>query len=55
MKLREKGRFSAPPVLPTHARVVSKLIASWANVHPRTHWLLGDESQVDGADFDIGE
>ena len=55
MKLSEKGRFSPPPVLPTHAQVVSTAIASWDEVHARTHWLLGDETQVDGADFYVGE
>jgi hypothetical protein len=51
MKLSEKGRFSPPPVLPPHAQVVSTTLASWADVHARTHWLLGDETRVDGADF----
>ncbi len=55
MKLSEKGRFSAPPALPEHAQIASKSIASWADVHARTHWLLGDETQVDGADFYVGE
>jgi hypothetical protein len=55
MKLSDKGRFSLPPVLPKHAEVVSKTLASWADVHARTHWLLGDETVVDGADFYVGE
>ena len=55
MKLSEKGRFSPPPALPKHAEVVSKTLASWAEVHARTHWLLGDDSQVDGADFYVGD
>ena len=55
MKLSEKGRFSPPPALPKHAEVVSKTLASWADVHARTHWLLGDQNEVDGADFYVGE
>jgi len=55
MKLSEKGRFSPPPTLPKHAEIVSKELASWPEVHARTHWLLGDESEVDGADFYVGE
>lgn len=55
MKLSEKGRFAPPPALPEHAAITSKAIASWADVHARTHWLLGDETEVDGADFYVGE
>ena len=55
MKLQEKGRFSPPPVLPEHAQVVSKALASWPDVHARTHWFLGDETRVDGADFYVGD
>lgn len=55
MKLSEKGRFSPPPALPKHAEVVSKALASWPGVHARTHWLLGDETVVDGADFYVGD
>ncbi len=55
MKLSEKGRFSPPPTLPKHAETVSKTLASWAGVHARTHWLLGDETEVDGADFYVGD
>ncbi len=55
MKLAEKGRFSPPPKLPKHAQVVSQALSSWADVHARTHWLLGDESVVDGADFYVGD
>ncbi|MES1176242.1 MAG: luciferase family protein [Myxococcales bacterium] len=55
MKLAEKGRFAPPPVLPPHAQAVSEAIAAWPGVHARTHWLLGDEQEVDGADFYLGE
>ena len=51
MKLAEKGRFAPPPPLPKHAQTVADALASWPDVHPRTHWLLGDEQVVDGADF----
>lgn len=55
MKLSNKGRFAPPPVLPTYAQRVSEAVASWTDVNARTHWLLGDESEVDGADFYLGE
>jgi hypothetical protein len=55
MKLSEKGVFAPPPVLPKHAQSVSELVASWARVHARAHWRLGDETIVDGADFYVGE
>jgi hypothetical protein len=55
MKLSEKGRFAPPPPLPPHAQAVSEAIAAWPSVHARTHWLLGDEQAVDGADFYLGQ
>lgn len=55
MKLAEKGRFAPPPKLPTHAQAVASSLASWPDVHARTHWLLGDEREVDGADFYVGQ
>lgn len=55
MKLAEKGRFAAPPALPEQAQTVADALASWPDVHARTHWLLGDETQVDGADFYLGD
>lgn len=55
MKLTEKGRFAPPPLLPIHAQSLSSSLASWPAVHARAHWLLGDETKVDGADFYVGE
>lgn len=55
MKLAEKGRFAPPPPLPPHAQAVSEAIAAWPSVHARSHWLLGDERSVDGADFYVGQ
>ena len=55
MKLAEKGRFAPPPTLPADAQAVARAIAAWASVHARTHWLLGDETEVDGTDFYLGE
>jgi hypothetical protein len=56
MKLSEKGRFALPPRLePGHAQALAETLASWPSVNARTHWLLGDESVVDGADFYFGE
>lgn len=56
MKLSEKGRFAAPPKLKSpHAQRVATTVASWDGVHARSHWLLGDEHEVDGVDFYLGE
>lgn len=56
MKLSEKGRFAPPPKLePKYAQALSETLASWSGVHARTHWQLGDESVVDGADFSVGD
>ena len=55
MKLADKGRFAAPPLLPTHAQAVSDALARSPGVQARTHWRLGDETVVDGADFYVGE
>lgn len=55
MKLAEKGRFAPPPPLPAQAQQVSLALAGWEGVEARTHWQLGDESIVDGADFYVGE
>ena len=54
MKLSEKGRYAPPPPLPKHAQALAEAIAEWPEVHARTHWYLGDESTVDGADFYVG-
>ena len=54
MKLEEKGRFMPPPQLPVFAQRVSEALAAQPEVHARTHWLLGDENVVDGADFYLG-
>jgi len=55
MKLSEKGRYAPPHQLKPAAQYASETIAKWAGVHARTHWLLGDEREVDGADFYFGE
>lgn len=55
MKLSQKGRFAAPPRLPEPAQSVSEALATWPDVHARTHWLLGDEQEIDGADFYVQE
>lgn len=55
MKLQQKGRFAPPPRLPELAQRVSEALARQPDVHARTHWLLGDETQVDGADFYWGD
>jgi len=55
MKLAEKGRYAPPPRLPAHAEAVAQAVAGWPDVHARCHWLLGDETTVDGADFYVGQ
>jgi len=55
MKLSEKGRFEPPPTLPKLAQKVLDAVSSWPDVHARAHWFLGDEEQIDGADFYVGE
>lgn len=54
MKLEAKGRYAPPPVLEPAAQRAAQAIAKWEGVHARTHWLLGDEREVDGADFYFG-
>jgi len=51
MKLAEKGRYAPPPRLEPAAQRVATELATWPGIHARTHWLLGDEQVVDGADF----
>lgn len=55
MKLSEKGRFVARPALDGIAESVALGVEALAGVQARTHWYLGDESVVDGADFYVGE
>jgi Family of unknown function (DUF5519) len=56
MLLSAKGRFVKPPVLkPIFAQALAEALAQWPKIHARTHWLLGDEHVVDGADFYVGE
>ena len=55
MQLSEKGSFAPPPKLPRHAQSLSVELARWRSVHARTHWRLGDETVVDGADFYLGD
>lgn len=55
MKLAEKGRYAPPPQLKPAAQQASEALAAWAGVHARAHWLLGDEREIDGADFYYGQ
>lgn len=55
MKLSEKGRYAPPPQLDAAAQRVSELVSHWPGIQARAHWLLGDESVVDGADFYFGQ
>ncbi len=55
MKLAAKGSFQPRPVLEGPSEQLAHAVESWADVHARTHWELGDERIVDGADFYVGE
>ncbi|RYG85245.1 hypothetical protein EON77_05900 [bacterium] len=56
MKLVDKGHHApAPRLVSPHAQRVAETLASWKGVNARTHWYLGDETVVDGADFYLGE
>ncbi len=56
MKLADKGRFQPPPRLtPKAAQALAEVLTGWPQVQARTHWQLGDETRVDGADFYVGE
>ena len=56
MKLSDKGRYAPAPTLQGKAaQRTSIALSAWPDVHARTHWLLGDETTVDGADFYLGE
>lgn len=55
MKLVDKGRFAVRPSLEGPAESVARNVETWPAVHARTHWQLGDETVVDGADFYVGE
>jgi hypothetical protein len=55
MRLESKGEVRPPPKLEGPAQSVSLEIQSWPGVVAATHWYLHDRSQVDGADFYVGE
>src|SRR5580704_1320618 len=55
MRLETKGEIQPPPKLKGSAQSVSLAIQSWPRVIAATHWLLYDRTQVDGADFYVGQ
>jgi hypothetical protein len=55
MKLTDKGDIRPPPILTGPAQRVSGEIQSWPKIVAATHWYLHDRTQVDGADFYVGE
>ena len=55
MRLETKGKIQPPPKLKGLAQSVSLAIKSWPSVIAATHWFLYDRTQVDGADFYVGE
>ena len=55
MKLALKGSFRPRPELAGPSEQLARAVESWPGVLARTHWELGDESIVDGADFYVGD
>ena len=55
MRLESKGEIRPPPRLKGPAQSVSLEIQSWQGIIAATHWFLYDRTQVDGADFYVGE
>jgi len=55
MKLEEKGKIVPPPILSTFPQMVSAEIQKWENIVSASHWYLYNRTQVDGADFYVGE
>ena len=55
MRLESKGEVRPPPKLSGPAQSVSREIQSWPDIIAATHWYLCDRTQVDGADFYVGE
>jgi len=55
MELCKKGHFAVRPLLDGPAELVACNVEKWASVHARTHWQLGDETIIDGADFYVAE
>ena len=55
MRLESKGEIRPPPKLKGPAQSVSLEVQSWPGIIAATHWFLEDRSQVDGADFYVGE
>ena len=55
MRLESKGKVRPPPKLKGPAQSVSREIQSWPGIVAATHWYLHDRTQIDGADFYVGE
>src|ERR1700743_74772 len=55
MRLSEKGSFAPRPRLSGVSEELAQAIELWPDVLARTHWELGDERIVDGADFYVGQ
>lgn len=55
MLLKSKGAIRPPPKLSGPAQSVSLEIQSWTGIISATHWDFYDRTEVDGADFYVGE
>ena len=55
LKLESKGPVVPPPVLAEPMQSVSAEIPTWPGIIAATHWQLYRPTEVDGADFYVGE
>ncbi len=54
LSLQQKGIIAPPPVLAQPYRQVVDEVAGWPGVIAATHWHLYRPTEVDGADFYVG-
>lgn len=55
MSRKAKGRVVAPPQLDGPAQSVSAELAACPDVIAQAHWEIGSQTEVNGADFYLGE
>lgn len=55
MRLEDKGPLAPPPVLRAPLQGIAKEVRAWPRVIAATHWNTYRRTEVDGADFYVGE
>lgn len=55
MLLADKGLIAPPPLLEGPMQAASAEIQTWPGVIAATHWHLYRSTEIDGADFYVGE